>query len=201
MYSKKIYYFGALLTAFMISNTVVASYRSADSERGAYFWVDYLRWKAEEDQLVYALVSETGFQPPQGDILIKEPCFQWDSGVRVGGGYQFCSEWDFFVAWTHFKESTSSSVTAGAQQVLAVALNSSLGAAFGSSASSTWCLKFDTVDIDIATSYGLTNCLAVRPYMGLKWAGIKQNQDIRYEDVVINQNTSNAAVARINNFS
>lgn len=154
-----------------------------------HFAVDYLLWQASVDQLQFALNLAEG-NPQQGFILIpqyiiEDQRFKAHSGVRVAAGYSFGQDynWDACAIWTHFKNGTLVNATSTAPgQIFANLLFGFLdtGELFVDSASSQWCLFYDTFDIEVRRTLSLLESISCCPHVGVKAARINQSQAVNY---------------------
>lgn len=174
---------------------------------------DYLYWKITQDCMDYAALLPGGIQSiveaasmQQEDLVVNadlsliDQSFKYSSGFRLGAGYTVpCSDWDFDVSWTHFNEKTSSSVFDSGAGVIPTAFpatsiigfiglisGESMNFGFATGATSHWKFNFDTVDLEIAKKLYFCNCVAFRPFLGVKFASIRQKQNINYDGFVLN---------------
>jgi len=81
-----------------------------------YFFADYLLWKADIDQLQFALdipggIEGEGFLAAH-QMIIEDQHFSAHSGVRAAAGYFFGQDydWDGRVCWTHLRNGTITTV-------------------------------------------------------------------------------------------
>lgn len=71
---------------------------------------------------------------------------------------------------------------------------------FASSATSRWDFKFDVLDLKVGTSICILECLSLDPYIGVKWASIKQTQNIGYTGFSVGGAAVNVQNRKTNNF-
>lgn len=175
-----------------------------NSNSAFYCGVDYLYWKAEEDQLQYALNIPGGF-PQSGlafanQIDVVNPCFKGQSGVRLTAGYEFCQNWDVALAWAHLQQTSCSSIENSAFGIVATT-------AFGfidfigpvaTKALSTWCYNLNMVDFEVGREWHAMHELDLRPFLGFSWIRLNQRQTINYEGII---NLPTATMQKTNNFS
>jgi hypothetical protein len=168
-----------------------------------YIAVDYLHWKAEEDQLQYALNIPGGFNKDglvfSNQIFIAQPCFKKKSGVRTKIGFSASQNWDAIVAWTHYNTNPASQLRGDLNGVLATPAFGLLdvGGLLGSGANTNWCLKFNTIDLELARDWWFCESAVIRPHIGFKWAQINQSQNISYLGI----DGIGLDLTRTNNFS
>jgi Legionella pneumophila major outer membrane protein precursor len=178
---------------------------------GLTIYGEYLYWKVVQDHIQYAAVLPGGAQPIvsaiQGaqngqtieiseKLSIIEPCFKYESGFRIGLGYEVpCSNWNFQLSWTRLHERIRSRVFDENFGIIPLAIPA--GSVFGfinrnpsqfgfaNEARSQWRFKFDTIDFDIGRDCSFSNCFSFCPFIGLKAACIKQDQCIDYLGFVV----------------
>lgn len=165
--------------------------RHCPCEHAFYISGDFLYWQAFSDELEYAWKTT----PVHGD-LTKENVDRlllsqdWDIGFRAGIGYGFPENgWTFYLNWTRFHTSNSSSV--GNEMplffpVLAQPI-SDFGFEFGGlraeRARGKWSLSYDTLDFEAGRDYCLSACLHFYPQMGFRIAWIDQHFKGTYKEV------------------
>jgi hypothetical protein len=169
-------------------------------------YADFIYWKTVQDQMAYAAILPGGVQKIIQDITnasesesinlsenlkVTDPSFKYQPGFKLGFGYTTaCSDWDFNLVWTELHQKNSSSVSDSTGGVFPLAFPASVifgfisgepsQFAFGSEAKSQWKFDFDTVDFEIGKNYSFCNCVAFRPFVGVKAAAIRQNQHTEY---------------------
>lgn len=184
---------------------------------------EYLYWKVVQEQMQYAAVLPGGVQGiieqiGDGDpvnvvdsVSLTDPSFEYQSGFRVGIGYQVpCSNWDFQLSWLRLHEKVSSSVSEANGGVIPLTSPISslfgfidsepMGFGFGSEATSHWKFEFDTIDFQVGRVCAISNCLLVRPYIGIKAASIKQKQEIEYFGFALNDDIVDIENQKKNDF-
>lgn len=214
------------LKCLLLSNVIVLSQLSAgflDSSSAITVHGDYLYWQVSQDQMQYAAnlpggiqqiiqtIEEGEFPSPFAELDIIDSSFQYKSGFRVGAAYaDSCSNWDVRFDWTSLHQTVNSSIFSDAQGI--VPLNLPVATLFGfisgdpasfgfaSGATSSWKLKFDTYELNIGKTYSFLNCLVCHPYIGVKGATIKQNQNISYLGFTLGDTAVIATSNNKNNF-
>ncbi len=118
--------------------------------------------------------------------------FKWDSGFRLGIGYNLpCDGWDLALKWTYFDSKAHDSLdpdgsfTAGGALVGEVFVPSFSGFVFPDnslikSASGRWKVDLNIVDLELGRAFLASPSLKLRPFIGLRWASIDQNYNLRY---------------------
>ena len=185
---------------------------------------EYLYWKVSEDQLQYAAtfdVSDTGFIPLSGSLLsllstfaptagkisptpliagldLVDPDFQYNSGCRVGVGFNFgyCSNWQANLEYTRLHSTAYSEVSDFVNGVFPIdypllptlAFNAAFDHTdglllfsfiFPDSVTNAFRVRYDTVDLRFGVSKQCS-CFCARPYFGGKAAWIRQQANTRY---------------------
>src|SRR5581483_1145581 len=123
-------------------------------------------------EALFWTVSESGFGCEFGDVTIKNRSvggvtttsvkerdknidFDWDWGFRVGTGYDFfCNGWDVEVDWTWFHDK---------------------GHRRSNDSHAHWWLHYNTVDAIFGRKFWVGSCVRLRPFTGLRYAGIRQH--------------------------
>lgn len=196
----KIAIFSMLSLTTFVSASMICESRTKCPR--VYFSIDYLRWRAESDQLQFAINIPGGVP---GDSLFFSPAnhivnqqFKGDSGVRTRVGIFFGEGWDTNLAWTHFNNGSLTKVNGDQFGLLATPLIGLLDTSgiIATDAKSTWCLTFNTLDWEFGKWFELP-CFEIRPHIGIKWAKIKQLHNIDYSGFT-QQYT--ATVNRFNDF-
>ena len=198
-----IYLIGVSLCCSMPVQTFCFDTDPAPQPR-AYANVDYLFWKANEDQLQYAINVPGGL--PNGDFLsadqlfIQDQNFKGDSGVRATGGVFFCDDWQLFASWTHFKQNPCVAITNPNNSILTTKIFSLLDLVpLTNTASSAWCFDYDTIDVELSTDWQPVESLTLTPHFGVRGARIHQLQTIVYPEVL--EGILKVTINNRNNFS
>ncbi len=193
-----------LIALHSFSASVTCASESVSDRRLIYYAAfDYLHWKAQEDQLNCAINIVGGF-PKDGlifaqNVSLVNQFFQAGPGFRalVGAEYE---EKDALLAWTHLEKSVCCSVQGDTKGIFATAFFGFLdtGGLLASEVTSKWHLDFNTVDAQLAHTWFPLDALSFRPYLSVKWARIKQAQNIDYSGI---ESGFTISVERTNNFS
>lgn len=151
--------------------------------------LSYLFWKPTQNDMIYAVQIPGGI-PNEGlpfadKLFFRDQQFEAGSGFRLFAEYEICDNIDAGIAWTRLHHTTPGcSIADGTFDILATGLLGFVDANIVSGARASWCVAFDTVDLEFAYPFNLCDCLTVRPRGGITWAGIKQLQAIRYEGLI-----------------
>jgi len=130
------------------------------------------------------------------DAEYKHPSSKWDWGFRFGLGYcSPCDGWDVELLWTWYRgrahgdancvQNVNNTVLPLWSDWVASYANAPGGAApggvlFADSAEMHWKLKMNLVDLELGRAFWVSRYLALRPFVGLRYASIKQHSDINY---------------------
>lgn len=131
--------------------------------------------------------------------------FNWDSGFRVGVGYNFnYDKWDTLFTWTWFETDAEHSIPFESN----ASISPEFDAAFLSgdrpqSMSAKWSLFLNMFDFELGKSLWITKCFFLRPFLGIKGGFINQKIHAKYYDLIINHvSTNDLALENLkNNFS
>lgn len=158
------------------------------------FTAEALIFKACEDGLAYGTQGKS-FNFDDGTVevntRIKNVHPDWHVGFRLGLGYELpCDCWGIALYWTHFQSHANShnnerfnfSTTPGVE-------NSEFLPAYGfvidgsedtgvDRTEARWKLHLDLVDVEFGRQVCLSQCLTIRPHIGIRAAWINQNYNI-----------------------
>jgi hypothetical protein len=104
--------------------------------------------------------------------------FDWNAGFRIGLAHLFDQDsWDTKVYWTNFGSTQEVLIPPGDQAIVPEFFSSFVGGDAGvfDTAELSWNLTFNNVDFEIGRTLNRGDCIAVRPFMGLKVAVIDQS--------------------------
>jgi len=176
------------------------------------FSIEGLVWRACEDGLAFGTQTTTAQEclnctpskiTHEVNSRLKEPHFKWDWGFRLGLGYALpCDCWGLQLYWTHYNTHTSSThdesfITPSATVVGQfftpawgqVEFNGSSAAAIDST-TAHWKLKLDLLDVELGRPFCISQCLTLRPHIGVRAVWINQRYNID------NFNTDTSSVTR-----
>lgn len=167
-------------------------------------------WSAHQDGMEYGLfnhVTNPYFFPELNldnnelnqlvEAEYKHPRTRWDWGFKVGLGYcSPCDGWDVNLQWTWFDLHSSNHTDADFDDnvsflpiwsnfVTQYANAGNVGLVNGdvlaaTDAVSKWKLKLNLVDLELGRDFWVSKYLAVRPFAGIRYASIKQSNNLEY---------------------
>jgi hypothetical protein len=153
-----------------------------------------LYWNAHQDGMEYAILTDsTGPQQQDRSTLInaqyKSPHFDWNWGFKAGVGYNTtCDGWDVNLLWTHYNGKASSHDEAEADDnTTLLVLWSGFeqldpgDVLFARDINTKWALDLDLVDLELGRMYWNSRRLNLRPFIGLRYASIKQAFHIEHK--------------------
>lgn len=149
---------------------------------------DVLYWKAEENGLTYGVkTSDATADPLSGKLQLKDPHFVWDTGFRVGLGYNIPHDkWDFYANWTRFYTGAHAHSHAkgggGIFPVWAFPAGQ-LNVGFVEKSKAHWKLSLNMLDIELGKEFQVSRRLSLRPHLDLRTAWIDQSYSIDYENI------------------
>lgn len=157
---------------------------------------DFIYWKAQQDGLDFATsgifdaFGPIAAIPPSfthvGKGEAKEPNFQFQPGFKVGLGLAFAHDgWDLHANYTWLNPNNhTTTINAPSDSYLT---NTNWGDVYLysmsctlASASASWKLNFNVLDVDLGRNFFLSRFLTLRPFFGLKGAWLTENYDITY---------------------
>lgn len=174
---------------------------STHEESGVVFSADFLYWfPSEEVNNIWASVISIGDNTSSWGAPGFN--FTWDYGFRLGTGYNFLrDQWDSTLYWTWFRTQTNRTIPSAPD----TEISPEFDAAFltGNTALSldgNWSLLFNMIDWELGRSYWVSNCLSLRPFMGLKGGWIRQSIHAHYNDLIIdNASTDHFGIEHLKN--
>lgn len=185
---KKLLFFLFSSAGTLLANCgcpVTDSARPCPCNSGPYVTGEYLYWKGGSDFINFATVVD-GVDLANGIIAhseTKKIDFSYESGYRVGAGYNFCYDgWTLFASWTHYKTSPSRRVRTDTPRI---AVGSGAGIAIpniedsslllGTDSLGEYLLDYGALDVELGR-YSLLGCaFEVHPFFGVKAIWLKQD--------------------------
>ncbi len=182
-------------------------------EAGPYLSMEYLYWKAQQEQLDYCTLAKGVRIGEIGDskITIKPHAqkFEYTSGFRATVGYDFNYEkYDACLAWTYLHPTTTghgSQNGTGFFFVFPFQELTTSDVAAAESARSRWHLAFDMLDLELGRKFTVGKRFTIRPLIGLKGGWVNQSQHVSYKNVGLGGDLNiieivQGAMKRKNNF-
>jgi hypothetical protein len=164
---------------------------------GPYLSMEYLYWRAQEDQLDFcAIGTGTMGTGSSRNVVFKPqtPTFKYTSGFRAAVGYDFNYEkYDVCLAWTYLHPKVHTRIPfSTTRSIITFPLEGLTDADVASSetASSKWHLAFDMLDLEIGRKLIVGKRFSFRPFLGVKGGWINQSQHTSYYNVELGQNSS-----------
>lgn len=147
---------------------------------------DYLLWKAMEQNISFCSNITgvgVGVEVPKGEVF--SPKFCWESGCRVGLGYNIGhDEWDTQLIWTWFEDTASRRATGSSSQRLAGTISSPAFNITSLKAHSQLILHLNLLDWQWGREFYVSKWLTLRPFGGLRTGWIHQNWKTHFKDDV-----------------
>lgn len=204
-FSLKKFFFTVTFSTLASSGHVYSEYtESCNPISNWYASEDFLYWETCGQGMMYGTKSTLEVMDAAAPIRhhnskIKNIHRRADIGYRLGVGYRNpCACWDAAVYWTYFvndahghyaKPSTFArwfTPAFGGVTVNDQLLGGPLPTGIGTSgfpvqyASAHWKLRLNMIDGIVGREYGITSCLTLKPYIGLRAAMIDQRFDVKY---------------------
>ncbi|MBA3957847.1 MAG: hypothetical protein H0X51_05580 [Parachlamydiaceae bacterium] len=161
-----------------------------------YFKADALILKACEDGLAYGTaVTTTGptSASPTATInsRVKNVHPKYDVGFRLGFGYMLpCDCWGLAVNWIHFSTHTNSHFDRNFAFDNETGTGNYFFPAYGASVynfvelngidatEARWKLNLDVIDVELGRPFCVSECITIRPHIGIRAAWIRQTYNI-----------------------
>lgn len=164
-------------------------------------------WSAHQDGMEYAIVNniQNPEESNESDAVFqlnhlsaaeyKHPSSKWDWGFKVGLGYcSPCDGWDVQLLWTWFHGKSNNHIDADVSDNVVIlplwsdfvasnadsAAGGEGGVLYATDSEAQWKLKLNLIDLELGRDYWVSRYLAVRPFVGLRYASIKQDLGLDY---------------------
>ncbi len=144
-------------------------------------YVDALYWHTTETaDWALTLAPEPNFEK----VTFNTISFDWDPGFRVGVGFtNFCDCWDAQLSYTYFRAKTTNRAKAGMIQSEFFGSKLSLIGFFQNAKIRTK-IDYNIFDWEVGHILYLTECLSLRPKVGLRGGWIDQTLKSSWEKTV-----------------
>lgn len=167
-------------------------------EKGFFINGSFLYWKADMDNLEYALHIKVanangGSGTITADAKVQELDFEWNPGGRLEIGYIFNQRegWKAALSGTHFNSeahgSSRISNSNNGQEELVPRWFPPISGQFLTRSSAHWELEFNTLDLTLGRDFFVSKWISFSPYFGLQGAWIKQDYKINNDAFYIEQ--------------
>lgn len=156
--------------------------------QGPYVTGSYLNWYSKLEQL--PIVTQGNLSNGSSNVL-KEMNYNWESGLKAGIGYNFCSDnWDLFLNWTYIRPTARGNFHVGPGSddlMLAILADGILQGnqiiiIVSEQAESKWSLNFNTLDFELGKEFCVGRYVTLRPFAGVKAGILKQRFHVAYHD-------------------
>lgn len=159
-----------------------------------FTWTDWLYWKANETGLGYALNQEM-FDVTNENIMgygeVANPKFDWESGFRVGLGYNIPhDQWDLTSVWTWYDGKGSDSQESNDDSeptILPVFIHPNIyndqSIAACKDASYDVIIHLNVLDLDLGKQFKVAKWFSLKPHFGIRSAWVHQVHDVSYDDL------------------
>lgn len=158
-----------------------------------YATASYLFWQAREENLELGLsTSTTAPDAISSYSTVKYPKFAYRSGFKVGLGLQTdYDNWDAFAEYTWYHTGSVNTKFNPASGSFIYPIQGAIQEpADFTSATQSWNLKMDLVDLSLARAYYSGTKLTVRPFFGARGAWIRQTLNTNYFDSSVNSDNT-----------
>lgn len=178
---------GIFLSLFILTIAFTSQLYGYQYTKGSTFvFSDLLFWRVREGSAENWAQVITPKGAHQSAKLVDAP-FDWNTGFRVGVGYNSCHDWDAVLYYTGFQ---TKGVNQATGDVFSAFLgnffaNNTDGASFGPhyrNAHIQWKFFFNTVDLELGQTFKINQILNLRPFIGLKTAFINQDIDTNWQN-------------------
>lgn len=129
----------------------------------AYYFVDLLFWKAQEDGIAWAASQTANLQLRVSPTTAK-PRSHWKPGLRIGLGYECCDGLDFSLAYTGYYSKAKDSKTFNETTNVAFGLFDTNPSAGGHA---NWRLNYNTFDLAIKQPFCIGERVILSPSLSL----------------------------------
>lgn len=119
---------------------------------------------------------------PSGDVLRNDPKYRFGGGISVSGSCDCCYVWSASYFWFHSKSHEEDTAPNTAPFVFTPLLASQDGVFDNvSDVESDYHFRYDFANIELGSVLCvISDCLAVKPKIGLSYSRIKNEQEVEY---------------------
>jgi hypothetical protein len=150
-----------------------------------YLTGDWLYWKAQENGLNYALKTKLpdANLDQLGNGHLEAPSFSWDSGFRIGLGWNTAHDgWDLYANWSRFyTDATGKEHASDTQTVFPTLSDIAFANIPCETASSHLKIHFNQLDVDLGREFYVSTWLSLKPVLGIRTIWIDQHYRIEYD--------------------
>ncbi len=153
-----------------------------------FFSADFIWWRVQEDGLEYAFTGAGNGLVSTSKGKLYHPEFKYEPGFKVGAGLKFRHDgWDLYAqyTWLHTRGSSSVAPDADDDSLLTsnifVPIDGTLNTSLLASASSSWKVQLNVLDIELGRDFWISKWLTLRPYTGMKFSWNNQRFNATYD--------------------
>lgn len=163
-------------------------------------------WRAYQDGMEYAIDTQVtnpnavnldaaGLTFAQAILQLNQlaeakyhaPHAKWDWGFKLGLGYcSPCDGWDLNLLWTWYHGRATDEIEADVNQnhtvlpIWSAFVPSQGSILYATNGEADWKLHLNLVDLELGRDFWVSRHLAIRPFIGLRYASIRQRSEISY---------------------
>jgi hypothetical protein len=155
-----------------------------NKQDGYYGTAEWLFWRAEEDDVSLALKNSFTTVGNHGQIVRMN--YEWDSGFRLGAGWNTPYDaWDFAINYTWYLNTSKLRINPLGTNSTFLGLDAFWMPNLGgtnrvNSLTARWDCKMQIGDAEVARDYFVGDKLSFRPYLGARFAEINRELTVNY---------------------
>ncbi len=154
-----------------------------------FFTADWLIWQGQENGNGYAIKTKKVQSETTAlyNSSVKNLHFDWDSGFRVGLGYNLPHDgWDLVAGWTWFQNTAKGHTSSGSGAVFSANPYdlAEQSVDYFSSSYAHLNLKLNMIDLDLGREFFVSKWMTIRPFMGLRTTWVNQRFNANYNDPI-----------------
>jgi hypothetical protein len=151
-----------------------------------FITADYLLWQANEQNVT--AWENGGFDTPIGTNAVQgkfqSPEFSWESGARVGIGYNIPhDQWDLSLTWTWFEDHGKKHATAPSSSPLFSSVSSPLYNIRAGQGSTHLRINLNTIDLELGKEFYVSKWFTLRPFAGMRTAWVHQHWKTTFQNI------------------
>ncbi len=149
-----------------------------------FLTADWLIWQANETGLGFCIKTDTSSTSALGEGSAHSAEFDWESGFRVGFGYNMGHDsWDLYLNWTWFQDDGSEHVHTDGDDFIYPSVMHPGSSVTATEAESHVDLHLNVLDLEMGREFYVSKWLTLRPHAGLRSAWVHQTNNIEYENL------------------
>jgi len=153
------------------------------NRNGANLQVDFLWWRADEENLGFATITEAFIQNVQTDLSsIERFDFDWDPGFRATIGWNTChDEWDLVADWTWYKNHTQNAINASVNDLIGINATWLVDSAEGiAETSASWRFLENLGTLKLRKVLSISPCFQLRFLSGIEGGFLNRRFQVNY---------------------